>query len=217
MLRTASYIAGFALIVAAGAVDGLWSDRWALSETLKERVAALDRVPMDVGEWEGRPETLDARVLARGEIAGHLMRRYRNRRTGTLVNALLVCGRPGPIAVHSPEICYAGTGYEPTGSRSSLLLHEGAAAAGDSFWVINFVKEGPALSEYLRILYAWSEGERWEASKNPRWQFADKPALYKLYIVRQPAKPNEPIDGDPAVEFARAFVPAIKKSLLTRN
>ena len=32
--------------------------------------------------------------------------------------ALILCGRPGPVSIHTPDVCYRGLGYEPTGSPS---------------------------------------------------------------------------------------------------
>ena len=75
-------------------------------------VSKLDRVPMVIGEWKGRPETVDSRDRIAAGLNGLVMRHYENSRTGGTTTLVLVCGRPGPVAVHTPEICYPGAGLE---------------------------------------------------------------------------------------------------------
>ena len=32
--------------------------------------------------------------------------------TGKVVTLFLACGRAGPVCTHTPDVCYAGSGYE---------------------------------------------------------------------------------------------------------
>ena len=50
----------------------------------------------------------EAYEAAAAELEGWLARRYLHRRTGVVVHVLLLCGRPGPLSVHTPEVCYYG-------------------------------------------------------------------------------------------------------------
>jgi Protein of unknown function (DUF3485) len=113
-----------ALVIAAGLVRGQWTRRWATSHAVEVALARLERVPVTLGNWRGRSLELDREQLTTAEIAGSIARRYENRRTGATVTVLLVCGRPGPISVHSPDICYPGAGFRPMGSlaRQSLPI-----------------------------------------------------------------------------------------------
>ena len=43
--------------------------------------------------------------------------------------------------------------------------------------------------------------------------FAGKPCLYKLYVVREMAKPNEPINQDPATELIKELMPQLQEKL----
>ena len=47
-----------------------------------------------------------------GQIDGYLSRTYTNQGTGATVSLLIVGGKPGPISVHTPDICFSGAGYE---------------------------------------------------------------------------------------------------------
>ena len=51
------------------------------------------------------------------------------------------------------------------------------------------------------------DGATWAA------EFARSPALYKLYVIREMPRENEPLEEDPSVEFLRALTPALQKSL----
>src|SRR3954451_18636542 len=122
MPRTLPIATALALVIAAGIVHGRWTLRWSKSHAVEAAVARLEGVPTAVGDWNGQELALDPRQLTMAEIAGHVTRRYVNRRSGAAVTVLLVCGRPGPISVHTPDICYAGAGYELAGppTRESL-------------------------------------------------------------------------------------------------
>ncbi len=112
MSRLLPLLAGVLLVLAYGLVEGYWTDRWSLSTELEQAPGRLAAIPRDVGEWQSEDSELDPRQARQGDIRGSLLRRYSNRRTGELLNVLLVCGRSGPIAVHSPEVCLGGSGFQ---------------------------------------------------------------------------------------------------------
>lgn len=45
---------------------------------------------------------------------------YVHRTNGRAAAAMLMCGRPGPIAVHTPDVCYPGAGYRQVGPRKII-------------------------------------------------------------------------------------------------
>src|SRR4051794_41847552 len=63
---------------------------------------------------------MDARHLDAVGVVGHLSRRYVNRRTGDAVLVLLLCGKPGDVAVHTPDVCYEAAGYARDGGVEPL-------------------------------------------------------------------------------------------------
>src|SRR5690349_8005042 len=93
------------LIVGTGVVHGMRTGRWQPSAALTDAVARLDTVPMRIGDWEGEDTPLAGREPP--GVAAHLCRRYTNTRTGEAVTMFLVCGRPGPVSIHTPDVCYA--------------------------------------------------------------------------------------------------------------
>ena len=86
-------------------------DRWNQSEVVVRAAARCADVPRTIGDWEGADQQLDSRQIALAKIYGYVMRRYVHRKSSDAVTVMLVCGRPGPIAVHTPDICFQGGGF----------------------------------------------------------------------------------------------------------
>ena len=98
-------------------------------------------------------------------------------------DAIYGAGHPGLTAVHTPEYCYRGGGYDVAGAivRRSADVPSGAAA---NFWTTQFEKKTTAGTEQLRIFWAWSADGVWHAPNfDARFYYIGKPLLYKLYVV----------------------------------
>ena len=102
------WVAAILLLLASGVVQGRLGGRWAASPDLNEAVARLRLLPREIGTWVGEDADLDLKTLQRIGIGGGILRRYRDTRTGASAMILLVCGRPGPVSVHTPDVCYGG-------------------------------------------------------------------------------------------------------------
>ena len=201
--------AAIALVALAGAAQGLWIGRWAPSDAIGEAAARLDRIPLVVGGWQGRDLEFDRREIEQAQIDGHLMRLYTDARTGAVVSLLVVCGRPGPISVHTPDICYAGVGFVPEADPSRIDVRPAGGPRPAAFWASDFRKEGTTSPTYLRVLWAWNAEGDWESPDHPRLAFARQPALYKLYVVHQMAGPGLPLGEGPAAAFLQELLPTL--------
>jgi hypothetical protein len=208
MRRVLPLLAALLLLIAYGVAEGLWTNRWQLSKAVEEATARLRNVPLRVGDWQGRQRTLDARQVARAEMGGYLLRDYVHRETGQEVSVLLVCGRAGPTALHSPEVCYGGAGYAPAAPPARQAL------AGGEFWGARFRKSGPA-AEALQIYWSWNVDGRWQAPDSPRLHFAGQPALYKLYVIRRVVGAEGSAADGPCREFLDGLLPELQRALFT--
>jgi hypothetical protein len=213
MPRAFSLVIALALVIAAGLVHGQWTQRWTPSSAVETAAARLGRVPMNIGDWRGRSLELNREQLAIAEVAGHVARCYENRPGRAAVTILLVCGRPGPIAVHTPDICYAGAGYEPLGLPVRQTLSVGPSGTPAAFRHAVFAKSNAAVPTYLRILWGWTADGTWDAPDNPRLVFAPHRALYKLYLIRTMDTAEEPIEDDPSLAFLETLLPELKRAL----
>lgn len=196
-----------------GVVYGVGTDRWRNSPQMESALRRLEAVPLEVGDWKGTDLPYEAEDFARAGIKGAVFRSYRNSRTGAAVTALLVCGRGGPISVHTPDVCYAGTGYEAVSRQVRTTLSAGPDGAAVGFWALQFAKPDAVAPTRLEIYWAWSTGGPFEAPDNARMAYARAPALYKLYVVREFAPTSRAAKDNPCEKFLRQALPEFQAVL----
>lgn len=214
MRRSLPYLAASLIVVASGLVQGLWTDRFVQSRELSDAITRISLVPMNFGDWSGKPIDVDQRQLDAAGIVGSAMRHYENRRDKRTVDILLVCGRPGPISVHTPDICYSGAGYVLMEDQLKTSVTYGNPQKTAQTWRGDFLKERSVVPSGLRILWSWNDGGGWKVSENPRRDFASCRALYKLYVVRQTnGSTLEPVEGDPGIGFLKELLPELERTL----
>jgi hypothetical protein len=210
-MRTVQTLTALAVVIPCGIVYGLWTDRWVASAEPGASAARLADVPLTIGEWEGEALAVDAAGRGPAGVAGQLVRRYRNRLTGGVVSVLLVCGRPGPVSVHTPDVCYGGAGYDLNAPPTRYAA--ASAPAPGEFWVADFNRVDSLEPVRLRIFWAWSAAGAWRAPDSPRLTFARFPALWKLYVLSETAAAGERMGDGPCPEFLRRLLPELEKRL----
>lgn len=215
MRRWLFALLAFAILLASGVADGVYTGRWARSAALDEAVARLGTVPPAFGDWEGTDQPLGEATVSRAGFSGYLSRRYRNRLTGQEVSVLLACGRPGPISVHSPEVCFGGAGYQIQGDWKSETLECGPASRPASFFTAKFGKVAGAVPDQLRLHWSYTAAGDWEASSAPRLTFGWQPVLFKLYVGQSLSPAENRSESDPCVGFIKEFVPIVQQSIFT--
>src|SRR5262249_14627962 len=154
MLRTCSVVAAVAVLVAAGVVAGIHTNRFGVHADLRIAAERLKAVPKTVGPWVVAHEfDMDPKIQQRAEAVEYVSRLYENRDTHARVTVLLLCGESGPIGSHSPEVCYGGLGYETNVRKDvqSVSLPGGGTAR---YFSARFEKPtGP--ERILRVCWAW--------------------------------------------------------------
>jgi hypothetical protein len=196
----------------AGGVHGLQTDRWRTSAELEHALARIPAVPRGFGDWKSEDVAFEADDMARAGIKGCLFRTYQNPRSRQAVSLLLVCGRGGPISVHTPDVCYAGAGYRQLADAQTRDVDWGGGQKG-TFRVARFAKPG-VVPEQLEIYWAWSrDGRAWEAPDNPRLSLARSPALYKLYAIRSYVAGTQQEDAAWCPDFLSRALPEIGRAL----
>jgi hypothetical protein len=213
MLRMSSGLVAIVILLFSGLCHGLLTARWVEGDGPTDMNPVLAQVPNVVGDWQGAP--LEEYKLQSPGYQGWLARRYTNRRTRDSVTILLMCGPPGLVSIHTPDVCYGASGYEvekPT--RHSITLTASAEEA--VFYAANLVKSKSAESSSLRIYWAWNNAAGpWTVSDNPRLTFAGRQTLYKLYVIRDITGARPP-QQEPCVDFLRAFLPEAQRVLFER-
>jgi hypothetical protein len=201
-------VAAVAFLV-AGLVHGYWTDRWAQSGETHEAAARLDGIARTLGEWIGE----DVEVKPGQGVAGSLTRRYTSRVRGVTVIMSLVCGRPGPVATHTPEVCYGASGYTVADKNMARLDVVQPTA---QFWTSDAVRTKVTDETRLRLYWAWNGGGGWTASADARQEFPRHrhPVLHKLYVLRDLSGPAEARTRDePCEAFLRVLLPELQAKL----
>jgi hypothetical protein len=213
MTRLLPVTAAVIVLLFSGVVHGLWTDRWTERADVSAAAARLSQLPMRLGDWQG--EALASSARPGGGLAGAVSRRYVHRPTGRSVTLFLGCGRPGTAAIHTPDVCYAASGFD--GEKKPFTLPAGSAAAGAQFYTAHMRREKSTDKTQLRIFWSWSSGEKWEVAENPRFAFVHRPILYKLYVLRETGPGPQPLEADPCVEFMEVLLPALQRTVLSAS
>ena len=216
MPRTLANLTAFAIILLSGAAQGLWTGRWAPSRELRDAVARLDRVPGALEGWGGRAIKMDRRLMEHAGVEGYLARQVVDPRDGAEATILIVCGRPGPVAVHTPDVCYEGAGYAATAPPvvERVPMADGRGGVAE-FKTAEFRQSSAVEPRSLRIAWSWNAGDAWKAPENPRLEFAASRALTKLYVIQDaPREGSSPeAEAEARTDLLRRLVVDIGKAL----
>jgi hypothetical protein len=212
MQRRIIVLAGIGILLGCGVVHGLWTNRWTAAAAVEAAAQRLSQIPSRIGDWEGEDVEMDARERQMAGGAGYLNRRYVNARTGAVRSVYLICGRPGPVAVHTPDVCYSGAGFEVVGEPTPQKV--GGPEAGEFNRIEVRREDGKAAPARQEVLWSWNAGGKWETPRSPRLAFARYPVLYKLYVIRPSKAEKEAAGEEPgADEFIRLLLPEVQKCL----
>lgn len=213
-MKTTSALLSFTLLVAftllTASLHGNASRRWGQGKLLDSATKKLDAIPAQFGDWELKTrQELPKEVVDILESPGCMMGIYVNKATGETVSAALLVGAPGPISVHTPDICYSSSRYNISDERSSVRI-DGTPDGADRFWKLDLQSRG-VNAEKLRVFYGWHAGEHWLAPENPRITCATAPVLYKIQVACDLA--TDAGQDDAGQRFLRDFLKAAKPHL----
>src|SRR5689334_615343 len=116
------------LVVTAsgGWYHGRISNRWGVQDALGEAAEQLRQpLPTQLGNWRllmDRP--LTAEVLQMLHCPAHVCRTYTNDQTGGSITVAVMIGPPGPISVHTPEVCYSSQDFQVMSGRTAVRIRD---------------------------------------------------------------------------------------------
>jgi len=214
MIRFLLLLLCCAVVVGSGLIHGHWSGRWHSTRALDEALVRVPEVPLTVGDWQGEDVPVEPQPYAQAGAHAYWMRRYHNAKTGDAVSVILMCGPSGRLAVHTPDVCYQGAGYELVGQTKKITVALGGTGAAE-FRTGAFSKDKNPAGSQLRLYWAWSAAGPWQAPDLPRIPFRGEPVLFKLYLIRQFTPGAEAPDSGPAVALLQQLLPELNKTLFS--
>lgn len=200
MPRRVAVVLAVVLLAVCGVVHGRWTDRWQTSSDLEEAAARIEQVPLTVGAWRGDAVEVDARSFAQAGAQAYWARVYKKARTRQSALAILMCGRAGRMAIHTPEMCYGGAGYEMHDQPAPTPMRSSAGADLGEFFTARFTK-ATGLGSDLRLYWGWNPGEGWRAEPALGISRPDVP-LQAVRFPRSIRVPGPGCIGRPAAELA---------------
>jgi hypothetical protein len=195
------------ILLADGYLCGHWDGRW--SNNQEAAAAKLQNLPLTIGDWQGEAQQLNPKVAERAGFGGYLLRRYENKRTGATVVVLLASGRPGTLAVHTPEVCYAGAGFTMAKAATRERLERTDSVSPAECFETKFVRKDALVTEELRVVWTWNKNGTWQCPDNPRWSLTGVPVVYKLYITQTLVPGGD--DTNVCLEFLRDALPELDR------
>ncbi len=210
-MRLRPALAAAVVLAVTGLCHGIRTDRWGVCTELVEATARLQRIPLAVGEWEGKPYSLDERELRVAQVSGHRAMQFVHRVSAQKATLMVLCGRPGAISSHTPDICFEGQGFRMQSApvRQAVRASDGSSA---EFWTAPFVRAGSA-PQQVRVWWAWGTAGEWRAVEPPRLVFALRPVLYKMYVISPIPGPEQSPQDNAATKLIAAILPPIRSTL----
>ncbi len=202
-------ILAFVMVLSSGLVQAWWKDNARKSRNLAEAVARVQLVPWEIGPWKGKPLEMDAKEFTQAGAEGFWMRQYVHRSKS--VTVLLMCGRAGRMAVHTPEFCYQGLGYQTVAAPVRQDIPSRPGREGDQFWTARFTKQFGMAGD-LRLFWGWNAGAGWQAPSSPRWEYRGVSFLYKLYLVND-TNAGQRVENEAGFAFLKQLLPELEKTL----
>jgi len=170
------------LVTASAAVlHGRLSNRWGTAPDSNFTLEFVQSLPRTVGDWQVVDETpLDSFALETLQCASYANRIYAHRRTGDQLAVTLLAGPPGPMTVHTAEICMTTRNFKSMGEPDRAEFQSGDSTA--RFYRSAFRSTSPAQPS-VEVFYGWSQGGKWDAPDAPRFAYGGAPMLLKLQVV----------------------------------
>ena len=176
-------------------------------------IKIVQETPDKFGNWTGgdNAQTNEAITKESGAIA-QVSRVYENQLFGERINLYFIAGISFRVAMHSPVVCYPGSGYEQQGEVQTFdfdYVYTDSKtgkkyARKATFFTVVFKKED--YSE--RVFWAWNDGSGWVAPQFARLHFGGHIPLCKCYFSY--------VDNSPSVyDFDKKYIENFAKLFLS--
>ncbi|MFM9961953.1 MAG: exosortase-associated EpsI family protein [Planctomycetaceae bacterium] len=228
--RHLSALIAAVLLLGGGIVQGTLSQRWQPATRSNGPETRLKLVPLKIGDWDGQDSAISQAERQMAGVTHVLSRTYTNRRTGEVVNVVLLSGPTGPLAVHPPTACYQGAGYQQAGATRETVIelpvaevvrlqnkspeaHRSLTTSTTSnattrhvFAIADFYLPTRPEQSHPRIYWAWSAAGTWSVPESPRLEFSGSPVLFKLYVTCECPLGSQKTKAAPIDEFLRLLL-----------
>jgi len=122
LVIVAAVVAGFLMLVFSAAYRVLAARLEAPVNTTPISPAALERLPLQIGDWMGREVPLDEAIVRATDTDAHINRSYSRNNASQYISLYIASGvKARDLMPHRPEVCYTGNGWTLIDKRSKEL------------------------------------------------------------------------------------------------
>ena len=122
LVIVAVIVAGFLMLVSTAAYRFLAARLDAPVNTTPISPAALERLPLQIGDWMGREVPLDEAIVRATDTDAHINRSYSRNNASQYILLYIASGvKVRDLMPHRPEVCYTGAGWTLIDKRSMEL------------------------------------------------------------------------------------------------
>lgn len=211
-LQSLSLALLIAITVVAAIVQGRATNRWGASDTIANAATIFTRLPKTFGDWN-LLETQELPSQVRGilQTEHYSQGVYEHRSTGQRATLTLLLGPPGPMSVHTPDICYSAADFSQISDRHQVNIVPGDT--NDTAWMTQFHSAHDVQDSILRVYYSWHNGQRWKAVEEPRVTYGARPYLFKVQAATELPAGAENDAEDAARSLLQQFCSVFDQSL----
>ncbi|MEO2033140.1 MAG: hypothetical protein ABGZ35_13745 [Planctomycetaceae bacterium] len=178
-----------ALVLLTAAISG-WqhgrlTERWGVTADVAAIAARIEDLAIDVDGWDSTGQTGSIKDAVRNQAGaeGYFSQHYVDSVTGADVRATVMCGPPGPIAMHVPTVCFTNAGMTQLATEEPAKL-PGSKDEDQHFWMADYRPQESRPGPTIRAFWSWSpDAADWTIPEAPRFEFAREPYLYRIYIT----------------------------------
>lgn len=179
MNRLGATIACLILIGTGAVLHGRATNRWESLTSGDNPVAKLHDKAIRFADYAATDIPSEMPVLEKSRVT---CTQFVSPSLNTAVTVSLTTGIAGSVAVHTPDVCYVGSGYTMTQSptRQTIELPGGKSA---TYYVAEFEKKRATGTDRQRVRWAWTTDGQWDAPDSPRFRYLRAGELAKVYVV----------------------------------
>jgi Protein of unknown function (DUF3485) len=148
----------------------------------------LEDLPRVLKDWtadKASDSQLDPEIAKIAGSSDHIIRNYKNKKTGEEVTALVLYGLADSVFAHTPEICFPAVGYQQSKDSIDQPFSIPNSTTPGQYRSASFAKSVGGLGSYQEedVYYTFLHNGEWLPALKGRWKsFRYHPAMFKIQL-----------------------------------
>jgi Protein of unknown function (DUF3485) len=194
-----------------------WRDRQfqALAAVNKTCPFPLKDLPKVLGSWHMIDESeakLDPEIARTAGSSDHIIRTYRDDKSGEVVVVLVLYGLSSAVFAHIPEFCYPASGFQPDNTPTDHEFSIPGSPIPVRFRSARYTKELAGIHQYEEVYYTFLHYGQWSPEVAGRWKlFRYYPSMFKVQLQRTVSELSDETRNSPTESLLGEIVQEIDR------